>query len=206
MEESDKVERFFKHRRNLLLVAGLFLFLVGSGSSVQELSLLGLKVEFKDAEKPVFFVFLILVYMLVKYFQFLYEFGGSGFFADIRQFVFNALPGIAKQKDIKENFEHDLPISDYGVIGPNTIFSYTLNRSIPNEFQEFLPDGAPKIDTELHLSFKDVWFFYVKGLFRTLVLTTWFAEYAMPILVALLGILLYLFTGSLDVITLHIRD
>lgn len=196
MESIDKTERFYKHRRNMLLLSGIFIFLVLSGGTIDSINILGSQLKFNNPDVPVRILFISLIYMLIKYYQFLYELNGSGFTIAFHKLVSFQVPHIAKKmSDKRSGHDAGYKIEDYSIVGYKGYFTYEVLENVSR-----LAEGsaAKRIAAGLSERFiigpKLLWKTYIRSFLDILINTTWFAEFIMPLLLAAAGIYLYLFT------------
>ncbi|MCG7988837.1 MAG: hypothetical protein JAY64_19315 [Candidatus Thiodiazotropha weberae] len=197
MEENETKTRFFKHRRNMLLLSGVFVFLTLSGGSVESVDILGSKLTFKNPDAPLDIIFICMIYMLIKYVQFLSEMGGTGIKGKIRSLVQNKVTLIAKVKDDKlVDGATDLREDDYDIIRTIGYFTYvlTINTQRSTRAKRTLEDSNnEELSAERTVGFKELWKEYLKALVHIVFKTVWFAEYILPILLAVCGFILYFF-------------
>ncbi len=206
MDNKEIRERFFKHRRNMLLLSGVFIFLVLSGGTIESINILGSHLKFNNPNVPVKLLFLSLLYMSIKYFQFLYELNGTGIKSKIHNIVSKEVPSIVK--DIaNSNAGRDLGFSvdDYGVIGQKNYFTFEVVQKVSNHVDgETTKKIAEKISDRYVVGFKHLWKVYVKATLHVAIRTTWLSEYIMPLALSAVGIYLYIFTDIHEVIWLKL--
>ncbi len=202
MDNKEITERFFKHRRNMLLLSGVFIFLVLSGGTIESVNILGSHLKFNNPNVPVKLLFVSLIYMLIKYFQFLYELNGTGIKIKIYSLVSEEVPSIAKDM-VNSNAGRDLGFSvdDYDVIGRKNYFTFEVIQKISNHVDgETTKKIAEKISDRYEIGFKQLWKVYARATLHVIVRTTWVAEYVMPLALSGFGMYLYLFTDVHEVV------
>lgn len=196
MEDTEIKTRFYKHRRNMLLLSGVFVFLILSGGSIEEINILGSKIAFSNPEIPVKIFLICMLYMLIKYFQYLSEMCGTGFIRNLQGIVHDKVrPYIKTHDDNLISGKTKLSETDYNVVmNPNSL-SYTVQLdSTSVRVKSFYGGPHSKlILRERNIGFNELWKEYLKGFLYILFRTIWFAEYILPILLATSGIILYFY-------------
>lgn len=205
MDDTNKIERFYKHRRNMLLVSGIFIFLVLSGGTVESINVLGSTLKFSNPDVPVKILFLAVIYMLIKYFQFLFELNGSGFKSKFHELVSFQVPHIAKRvADTAAGGDAGYKIGDYDIIGYKGYFTYEVLQNTANHVEgDTIKKIAAGISTKYEIGPRYLWKTYIRVFSHILIKTTWLAEFVMPLLLATIGIYLYLCTNIHEIIWLN---
>lgn len=197
MEENEITARFFKHRRNMFLLSGVFIFLCLSGGSIEYINILGSKLTFSNPEVPLDTIMLCMIYMLIKYLQYLSDMGGTGLITKIRHLVRQKLPMIAKSHDEMKIGEkvniRAIDYNDFQLIGS---FSYRVRLDPAVRQSLGKSSKSPHKETLIAdriFGIRDLWKVYALALFHVLFRTVWVTEYFVPIVLALAGFILYFF-------------
>ena len=204
MDKAYKIERFFKHRRNMLLLSGIFIFLVLSGGTIKHINILGSQLDFSNPEIPVKILFISIVYMLIKYVQFTFELNEKGIKNDIRSIVLPQVTELTHKYAVKNGGGSGFDVNDYTLVANINYFTFEvrqdISRHVTSQNEKIVAKGVS--DTYI-MGFKQLWPLYLKAFIHILIKTTWFAEYAMPFLLATFSIVLYLFTDINNLIALN---
>ena len=88
------------------------MFLVFSKGKITKINVLGTEVVFDKPDVVVTILFYCVIYMFIKYFQFLYECNGTGLLESINYKILNVLPKIAQHKIMKDYRLEDVDIND----------------------------------------------------------------------------------------------
>ncbi len=190
----------------MLLLSGIFIFLVLSGGSIESVNILGSHLKFNNPNIPVKLLFVSLLYMLIKYFQFLYELNGTGIKDKIHSIVLKEVPSVVREI-ANSNAGRDLGFSvdDYGVVGHKNYFTFEVVQKISNHVDgETTKKIAEKVSDRYVVGFKQLWLVYVKATLHVVIRTTWLAEYIMPLALSAFGLYLYLFTDVHEVVWLKL--
>ena len=208
MEDNTKIERFYKHRRNMLLLSGIFIFLVLSGGTIESINILGSQLKFSNPGIPVKILLVALIYMLIKYFQFLAELNGTGIKRMFNELVSSQVPHIAKcMADTQADGDKGYKTSDYDIVGYKGLFTYEVLENTANRVEgESTKKIAAGISDKYLVGPKLLWKTYIKSFFHILIKTTWFAEFIMPLLLAAIGLYLYSCTNIHEIIWLSSKN
>ncbi|MCG8093513.1 MAG: hypothetical protein JAZ17_07775 [Candidatus Thiodiazotropha endolucinida] len=196
MEENETKARFFKHRRNMLLLSGIFVFLTLSGGSLDSINILGTKLTFQNPEAPLNIIVICMIYMLIKYIQFLSEMGGTGIKRSVKSIVELNLRSFLKSRDDNRlGKDSGIPQHNYDIISYINYFTYTVKLNLDEEIVRKVTSGPNKnlIPLERTVGFNDLWTVYLKAYLGVVCKTVWFAEYILPIALAICGFVLYFF-------------
>ncbi len=206
MSDKEITERFFKHRRNMLLLSGIFIFLVLSGGTIESINILGSRLKFNNPNVPVKLLFVSLLYMQIKYFQFLYELNGTGIKGKIYSIVSKEIPSIVRNiANSNANKDLGFSVDDYAVVGQKKYFTFeVIQKFSSGDNDETSKELDEKISDRYEVGFKQLWRVYVKAAFHVVIRTTWLAEYIMPLTLSAFGIYLYLFTDIHEVVWLKL--
>lgn len=196
-EDNEIKTRFYKHRMNMLLLSGIFVFLVLSGGTVEKFNVLGSSISFDNPDVPLNIFFICMIYMLIKYFQYLSEMGGTGIKGLVKSMVQQKVSAVAKSIDDKKIGEDSgLQAQDYNIIRYIDYFTYGIkvDSARSGRATEAINGQHGNILSDEHIiGFNVLWNEYLKSFLFVLFRTVWFAEYILPILLAISGIVLYFF-------------
>jgi hypothetical protein len=133
--------------------------------------------------------------MLVKYFQFLHELGGTGILDHVSTKISHEAPKIAKQLFFqKEGKDEGYEEQDHVLMGRHGNWGYTVLRSTERKAEkEPHKKIARDLGTEITFGFTDIWRKYVAYSLSYAVKTTWFGEYIVPIALSLLAFSFFFF-------------
>lgn len=196
MDANDLQTRFFKHRRNMLLISGIFVFLILSGGTIDKINVLGSIISFSNPDIPAKIFFISVLYMLIKYFQFLSEMCGTGFIRNLQARVHNKVrPYIKAHDDNLITGKTGLSETDYNVVMKPNSLSFLIQLDTTSgrvkKFQE--ETHSFHIPHERYFGIKELWKEYLKGILYILFRTVWFAEYILPVVLAVSGVILFFF-------------
>lgn len=198
MTHGDKQERFFKHRRNLLLLSCVFIFVVLTKTKIDSLNILGSRLSFDDPSVAVKLLLISIIYMVIKYFQFLFELGGTGIKSKVFQYIVMVVPRVAKKnRDKIYGSDAGFKESDYTVMGRIGFFSYQVLEDISSHVEDEKTHGIAKAMSDKYIiDLKLLWSYYLREYIHVILTTTWAAEFVMPILLAFVGVGLYFGYGG----------
>ena len=190
MLEEENIQ-FRRQRRNLLLMSGVMLFLELSGGMFKKINVLGSEIILTKPELAMNVLFLALGYLLLRYFQYLNEIGGSGFRARFYSAVSRYIPRKAKKK--AENVERndvDVPLEDYKII-KQSFSEYVVLQDLSGLVEDDVKEIATEESEEVTLKFRELVGVFVLGLIEVVIRTPWFTEFALPPLLATTAIVKY---------------
>ncbi|WP_043320701.1 hypothetical protein [Microbulbifer sp. HZ11] len=196
-EDKEKKERFFKHRRNTLLLSAIALFMLFAGGEIEKLSLLGNSIKFERPEVPLQLVILALIYMVIKYWQYLNELGGTGIFRALDHLISGRVPHVARKVRLKQYpSEEVIPLDYFKIIEYNGFLRYTVREVIDPEKDGALEEEISKaLGSDYQVTKRHLWLTYLIVSVKHIIRTTWFGEYIMPLLLAVIAIAAYFFSS-----------
>ncbi|MFC1335391.1 MAG: hypothetical protein G8D91_12005 [gamma proteobacterium symbiont of Clathrolucina costata] len=135
--------------------------------------------------------------MLIKYFQYLSEMGGTGIKGLVKSMVKHKVSAVTKSIDDKNIGEDSgLQAQDYSVIRDIDYFTYGITVDSAKSGRATKAINGPHgniLSGEHIIGFNNLWYEYLKSFLFVFFRTVWFAEYILPILLTIGGLVLYFF-------------